>query len=74
MILFYKLIQQTSAIFASVVTYLMPVVAVFWGILDGEKLALVHVFGGLLILFGVYLIQKKPNPIKQKGHNTAPSV
>src|SRR5690606_30168135 len=55
MILFYKLIQQTSAIFASVVTYLMPIVAVFWGILDGEKLALTHVAGGLLILLGVYL-------------------
>lgn len=60
MILFYKLIQQTSAIFASVVTYFMPVVAVFWGILDGEKLTLIHVLGAILILLGVYLIQLKP--------------
>lgn len=60
MILFYKLIQQTSAIFASVVTYFMPVVAVFWGILDGEKLTLIHVLGAILILLGVYLIQLNP--------------
>lgn len=64
MILFYKLIQQTSAIFASLVTYLMPLVAVIWGILDGEKLMLVHALGGILILAGIYLIQMKP--VKQK--------
>lgn len=57
MILFYKLIQQTSAIFASVVTYLIPIVAVMWGILDGEKLTWLHGVGGLLILSGIYLIQ-----------------
>lgn len=60
MILFYKLIQQTSAIFASVVTYLMPIVAVAWGILDGEEVTWTHFFGGVLILLGVYLIQMKP--------------
>lgn len=57
MILYYKLIQQTNAIFASVVTYLMPIVAVMWGILDGEKLTWIHAAGGVLILTGVYLIQ-----------------
>ena len=59
MILYYKLIQQTNAIFASVVTYLMPIVAVGWGILDGEKLTWIHAIGGILILAGVYLIQMK---------------
>lgn len=58
MILFYRLLQLTSAIFASMVTYLMPLVAVIWGLLDGEKLAGIHVIGGLLILLGVFLIQK----------------
>lgn len=51
---------MTSAIFASTVTYLMPIVAVMWGILDGERLTWIHISGGLLILFGVYLIQIKP--------------
>lgn len=67
MILFYKLIQMTSAIFASVVTYLMPVVAVMWGILDGEKLTWVHGAGGILILLGVYLIQISPPKKKKKS-------
>ncbi|WP_257667328.1 DMT family transporter [Parapedobacter tibetensis] len=60
MILFYKLLQSTSAIFASMVTYLMPLVAVMWGVLDGERLVWAHAAGGALILLGVYLIQKKP--------------
>jgi len=64
MILFYKLIQMTSAIFASVVTYIMPAVAVMWGILDGEKLTWIHAIGGILILSGVYLIQMKTSKEK----------
>jgi drug/metabolite transporter (DMT)-like permease len=64
MILYYKLIQQTNAIFASVVTYLMPIVAVMWGILDGEKLTWIHAAGGVLILAGVYLIQMKSSKEK----------
>lgn len=66
MILFYKLIQQTSAIFASVVTYLMPVVAVIWGIIDGEKLTIIHALGGILILAGVYLIQMNSKKVKEE--------
>lgn len=69
MILYYKLIQMTSAIFASTVTYLMPIVAVMWGFLDGEKLTWVHIGGGLLILLGVYLIQIKT----EKPKNIEPS-
>ncbi|WP_379026053.1 DMT family transporter [Parapedobacter deserti] len=60
MILYYKLLQLTSAIFAAMVTYLMPIVAVMWGLLDGERLAWSHAAGGALILVGVYLIQQKP--------------
>ena len=37
----------------------MPVVAVIWGILDGEELTMNHLIGGILILLGVYLIQLK---------------
>lgn len=61
MILFYRLLQLTSAIFASMVTYLMPLVAVIWGVMDGEKLTWIHAAGALLILIGVYLIQKRPS-------------
>ncbi|HAV53614.1 MAG TPA: EamA family transporter, partial [Aequorivita sp.] len=59
MILYYKLIQKTSAVFASTVTYLLPLVAVIWGLLDGERFSLWYVIGGLLILWGIYLIKEK---------------
>lgn len=58
-VIFYKLIQNTSAIFASTVSYLLPVVAVIWGIMDGEKFTLWYVLGGILILLGIYLIREK---------------
>lgn len=60
MILFYKLIQKTTAVFATSVTYLMPIVAVMWGILAGEKFNFWFVIGGGLIFIGVYLIREKP--------------
>jgi drug/metabolite transporter (DMT)-like permease len=58
-ILFYKLIQISSPVFATSVTYLIPVVAVCWGMVDGEKLTTVQGIGALIILFGVYLSSKK---------------
>lgn len=58
MILYYKLIQSTGPMFSSMVTYLMPVVSVFWGILVGEKITWLHIIGFILILSGVYLTQK----------------
>ncbi len=59
MILYYKLIQNTSTIFASTVTYLMPLVAVAWGILDGESFSIWQAVGGLLIILSIYLIREK---------------
>lgn len=58
-ILFYKLIQDTSAVFASTVSYLLPIVAVVWGVIDGEEFTIWYVLGGLLILLGIYLIREK---------------
>lgn len=60
MILFYRLLQMTSAIFTSTVTYLIPVVAVMWGVQDGEQVGWTYLAGGVLILLGVYLIQRQP--------------
>ncbi|WP_333663578.1 DMT family transporter [Chishuiella changwenlii] len=59
MILFYKLIQVTGSMFSSMVTYLMPIVSVFWGFLVGEKITIMHLIGFLMILSGVYMTQKK---------------
>jgi drug/metabolite transporter (DMT)-like permease len=57
-VLFYKLIKETSAIFASSTTYIMPIVAVMWGLLDGEVFHLVHAIGIVGILTAVVLIRK----------------
>ena len=59
MLLYFKLIQNTSAVFASISSYLLPVVAIIWGILDGEKFSVWYILGGILILIGIYLIREK---------------
>ena len=56
--IYNKLVQISTPIFSSSVTYLIPIVAIFWGFLDGESLQLVQVIGGLIILSGVYLVNK----------------
>jgi drug/metabolite transporter (DMT)-like permease len=58
-ILFFKLIQISSPVFATSVTYLIPVVAFCWGLLDNEMLTSVQFFGAFIILIGVYLSAKK---------------
>ncbi|UFH36954.1 DMT family transporter [Flavobacterium acetivorans] len=58
-ILFFKLIQISSPVFATSVTYLIPVVAFFWGLLDNEMLTSIQFFGAFIILIGVYLSAKK---------------
>lgn len=52
------LIRRTSALFASSVTYLMPVVSIGWGILDGESFLLFYLLWIILILVGVYLANR----------------
>jgi drug/metabolite transporter (DMT)-like permease len=58
-ILFFKLIQMSSPVFATSVTYLIPIVAFFWGLLDNEMLTSVQFFGAFIVLIGVYLSAKK---------------
>lgn len=58
-VIFYKLIQISSPIFASSVTYLIPIVACLWGILDNEMLTPMQFLGAFIILIGVYLANKK---------------
>ena len=58
-ILFNILIKNTNVLFASSVTYLIPIVAIGWGAIDGDKIVLLHFIWIGLILFGVYLVNKK---------------
>ncbi|WP_166920865.1 DMT family transporter [Flavobacterium poyangense] len=58
-VVFFKLIQMSSPVFATSVTYLIPIVAFFWGLLDNEMLTPIQFFGAFIILIGVYLSAKK---------------
>ena len=58
-IFYNKMVHLSTPIFASSVTYLIPIVAVFWGVLDGEKLNKIQLIAAVIILFGVYLVNKK---------------
>lgn len=58
-IIFFKLIQIASPVFASSVTYLIPLIAFSWGLLDNESLTIVQYLGAFIILIGVYLSARK---------------
>ena len=58
-VLFNKMIQISTPVFASSVTYTMPIVAVLWGIIDGEQFGMLQLLAALIILFGVYLSNKR---------------
>lgn len=58
-VLFNNLIQISTPVFASSVTYLMPIVALSWGLLDDEVFDLYQAMAALLILYGIYLANKK---------------
>lgn len=57
-ILYFLLLQRTSAIFATSVTYLLPVGALAIGALDGEAIGQIDLLGTGIILLGVYLARK----------------
>ncbi len=58
LIIFNKVIQLNDAVFASTVTYFIPIVAIFWGVIDDEPLQLEHFIGMALIIFGVFVANK----------------
>jgi drug/metabolite transporter (DMT)-like permease len=62
-VLFYVLVKRAGGLFASTVTYGIPFVAVFWGLLSGEYITLIQVGCLAIILAGVYLANK-PTPSK----------
>ena len=56
---FNSLIKYTTALFAASVTYIIPIFAIFWGLLDGETLTVIQFAWMGLILAGVYLVNRK---------------
>jgi len=57
--MYFWLTLQTSALIASSVTYLMPLVSASWGLYIGEELHFGHVICGIIILSGVWLVTRK---------------
>lgn len=63
-VMFNELVSISTAVFSISITYLLPIVAIAWGILDGEQFTLIQWLGCALILLGVYLITDKKRPKK----------
>jgi drug/metabolite transporter (DMT)-like permease len=63
-VMFNELVSISTAVFSISITYLLPIVAIAWGILDGEQFSLIQWLGCALILLGVYLITDKKTPQK----------
>ncbi|MED5354670.1 MAG: DMT family transporter [Bacteroidota bacterium] len=59
-VLFNKLVQMSTAVFASSVTYSLLIVSLFWGILDGELFSFNQLMATILIVLGVLLSSRKP--------------
>jgi drug/metabolite transporter (DMT)-like permease len=58
LMVFNKMVKETSTIFASSVTYLIPLIAIIWGLLDGENLVTSQVVCALTMLGGIFLINR----------------
>jgi len=63
-VMYIKLLAISTPVFSVSTTYLIPVVGIFWGLLDGEEFTLTQFIGTSIILIGVYLVTKKKAPIK----------
>ena len=69
LIIFNRILQMTDPLFASSVTYIIPVVAIIWGILDGEKIHLIQYAGMLAVGLGVYIANNNRAAYKKTGSN-----
>lgn len=57
-VIFYMLVQRAGGLFASLVTYGIPFVALFWGFIDGESITFIEIVSLFIILLGVYLANR----------------
>ena len=62
LIIFNHVVRLTDPVFTSSVTYFIPIIAVIWGLLDGETLVLMHFIGMAFIVVGVYIANRKSKP------------
>ena len=66
MMINYKLLSISTPLFASTTTLLMPIIAIIWGIIDGEKLSFIQYIGGAIIIAGLLFLR---SPIKKEVSN-----
>lgn len=59
MMLQYRLMSVSNPLFTSTVTLLMPIVAVIWGLIDGEEFSMMQLMGGGIILGGLVFLRSK---------------
>lgn len=59
MMMNYRLLKVSTPLFASTVTLLMPIVAIIWGVLDGEKLTALQFTGTIVIIAGLIFLRAK---------------
>lgn len=57
-IFFNRVMQLSSPLFAASVTYLIPIVALMWGVLDGETIYPVQFVGMAVCLLGIWLVNR----------------
>jgi len=69
-ILFNMLIKKVSAVFSSSVTYIIPVFAIFWGVIDGENILSSQLLFIGVILIGVYIVNRD-NRLERKAEEKA---
>ncbi len=65
MIIFNKLVQISDPVFTTSVTYTIPVVALGWGILDGEIFSFWQLVSAFVILIGVFIVNRSKNLISR---------
>ncbi len=72
LILFNNFVKYTSAVFAASITYVIPIFALMWGLMDGETIAPHHLIAMIIIITGVYLVNNdniKPQKIIVKQNS-----
>lgn len=61
-VMFNQFVKMASAVFVSSVTYTLPIIALFWGTLDGERINGIQIIATAVILIGVSMANKKKKP------------
>jgi drug/metabolite transporter (DMT)-like permease len=67
---FYILLDYVTVVFGSLITYIIPLFAVFWGLFDGESVTWVQILFMAVVLFGVWLVNKKKQKLPGKSSDS----